>query len=115
MTDEVDPSKEVVPATLPAKPVNVPVSREHTLDWRQIPIDAYWFSKAIGRSPQPGEKSVWNFELVTMDSKDQRGRMYARVDAPYEEALELARFKWEEDIAALKQPMFPRSIMVVAP
>lgn len=74
-------------------------------DWAKVPVDGYWFTKSWGRSPNPTEQRVWEFELVTMDANNQQSRMFAKVDGPFEEALDKARVRWDAAMAAEKVAM----------
>lgn len=112
--DAPETPSEPAPPPEPPKPAEPRLG----LNWDVVPVDGYWFSKAEGRSPQPGERRVWNFELVTIDEKNQQDRLYARVDGIYENALNLARRDWEEKLVAVsrstKIKVSPKKIMVVS-
>lgn len=76
-------------------------------------MDTYWFGKAVGRGPIPGEERVWSLELVTVDNKDQRGRLYIKKVGKYEDVLAAVKYDWEEKLLPMKNEVRPRSIMVM--
>lgn len=74
--------------------------------WAKIPTDTYWFGRTWARSPGQDEVRAWEFELVTVDGRNQQDRLLARIDGPFELALDKAKIQWEtqmgHDVRAMK-------------
>lgn len=108
LATQPDPNRQPLPY-VPQAPLYAPpaphapqgvAGYEEPDPWARVPIDTYWFSRTWARSPNRDEYRPWEFELVTVDNRNQQGRMLARIDGPYELALDRAKMSWAKNMPA---------------